>query len=69
MWSTFYYHKKHYGYIRAFIKILPKFISSTIKFVIYMIIFNKFKSDIHKHRILGIINSVLLKKSWYRPKV
>ncbi|WP_440670736.1 glycosyltransferase family 2 protein [Candidatus Pelagibacter sp. HIMB1483] len=69
MWSTFYYHKKHFGYIQAFIRILPKLISSTLKFVIYMVIFNKFKSDIYKHRILGIINSVLLKKSWYRPKV
>jgi len=69
MWSTFYYHKKHFGYIQAFIRILPKLISSTLKFVIYMMIFNKFKSDIYKHRILGIINSVLLKKSWYRPKV
>ena len=69
MWSTFYFHKKHFGYIQAFIRILPKLISSTLKFVIYMMIFNKFKSDIYKHRILGIINSVLLKKSWYRPKV
>tara|TARA_B100000035_G_scaffold144387_1_gene122954 strand:- start:459 stop:1301 length:843 start_codon:yes stop_codon:yes gene_type:complete len=69
MWSTFYFHKKHFGYIQAFIRILPKLISSTIKFVVYMMIFNKFKRDIYKHRILGIINSVLLKKSWYRPKV
>ena len=69
MWSTFYYHKKHNGYIRAFIVILPKLISSIIKFVIYMLIFKKFKSDIYKHRILGIINSVILKKSWYRPRV
>ena len=69
MWSTFYFHKKHFGYIQAFIRILPKLISSTLKFVVYMMIFNKFKRDIYKHRILGIINSVLLKKSWYRPKV
>ena len=61
--------KKHNGYIRAFIVILPKLISSIIKFVIYMLIFKKFKSDIYKHRILGIINSVILKKSWYRPRV
>ena len=69
MWSTFYFHKKHFGYIQAFIRILPKLISSTLKFVVYMMIFNKFKRDIYKHRISGIINSVLLKKSWYRPKV
>ena len=69
MWSSFYYHKKHYGYINAFIKIFPKLLSSLIKFVFYLLIFQKFKSDIYKHRVFGIINSVLLKKSWYRPRI
>ena len=69
MWSSFYYYKKHYGYLSALIRIFPKLISSSIKFIIYLLIFKKFKSDIYKHRVLGIINSVLLKKSWYRPKI
>ena len=69
MWSSFYYHKKHYGYMSGLIKIFPKLLSSTIKFVIYLLIFKKFKSDVYKYRVLGIINSVLLKKSWYRPKI
>ena len=69
MWSSFYYHKKHHGYLTALIKIFPKLISSSIKFVVYLLIFKRFKSDIYKHRVLGIINSVLLKKSWYRPKI
>ena len=69
MWSSFYYHKKHYGYINALLKISPKLLSSLIKFIFYLLIFQKFKSDIYKHRVFGIINSVLLKKSWYRPKI
>ena len=69
MWSTFYFHKKHYGYLTAMIKILPKLSSSLIKFIIFLITFQKYKSEIYKHRLSGIINSVLLKKSWYRPKV
>ena len=69
MWSSFYYHKKHHGYLIALIRIFPKLISSSIKFIVYLLIFKKFKSDIYKHRVLGIINSVLLKKSWYRPKI
>jgi len=69
MWSSFYYHKKHHGYLIALIRIFPKLISSSIKFVVYLLIFKRFKSDIYKHRVLGIINSVLLKKSWYRPKI
>ena len=67
MWSTFYFNKKHYGYLFALIKILPKFLSSLFKFIFCKIFLKKNKSDIYKHRILGIINSVLLKKSWYRP--
>jgi GT2 family glycosyltransferase len=69
MWSSFYFNKKHYGYLSALIKIFPKFFSSLFKFIFYLIIFKKDKSDIYKHRLLGIINSVLLKKSWYRPFV
>ena len=69
MWSSFYFNKKHYGYLFALIKIFPKFFSSLFKFIFYLIIFKKNKSDIYKHRLLGIINSVLLKKSWYRPFV
>ena len=69
MWSSFYFNKKHYGYLFALIKIFPKFFSSLFKFIFYLIIFKKNKSDIYKHRLLGIINSVLLKKSWYRLSV
>ena len=69
MWSSFYYHKKHYGYINALLKISPKLLSSLTKFIFYLLIFQKFKSDIYKHRVFGIINSVLLKKSWYRPSI
>ena len=69
MWSTFYFHKKHYGYLTAMIKILPKLSSSLIKFIIFLITFQKYKSEIYKHRLSGIINSVLLRKSWYRPKL
>ena len=69
MWSSFYYHKKHYGYFNALVKISPKLLSSLIKFIFYLLIFQKFKSDIYKHRVFGIINSVLLKKSWYRPRI
>ena len=69
MWSTFYFHKKHYGYLSAIIKILPKLFSSFFKFIIFFITFQKSKSEIYKHRLLGIINSILLRKSSFRPKL
>ena len=46
MWSTFYFHKKHYGYLFALIKIIPKMISSIIKVIFYSLVFNK-KTEIY----------------------
>ena len=69
MWSTFYFHKKHYGYIIAIIKIFPKFLSSMMKMIFYGIISNNEKKDIYNCRFNGILNSILMKKSWYRPKI
>ena len=69
MWSTFYFHKKHYGYMFALIKILPKFFSAIFKTIFYKIIFNSKKKDIYYCRFEGILNSILMRKSWYRPKI
>ena len=69
MWSTFYYNKKHNGYLIALLIILPKLFTTTFKFFIYSIFKNKEKKEIYKQRYLGLINSILGKTSWYRPKV
>ena len=69
MWSTFYFHKKHQGFPLALLKILPKFISAFIKVIIYSIIINKKKRDIYYCRLSGIFNSMIGKKSWYRPSL
>ena len=69
MWSTFYYNKKHNGYLIALLIILPKLFTATFKFFIYSIFKNKEKKEIYKQRYLGLINSILGKTSWYRPKV
>tara|TARA_Y100000768_G_C23895015_1_gene642141 strand:- start:284 stop:1126 length:843 start_codon:yes stop_codon:yes gene_type:complete len=69
MWSTFYFYKKHYGYLIALLRILPKFFSSLFKLIFFKLISNKEKEDIYHCRFYGILNSILLKKSWYRPKI
>ena len=69
MWSSFYFHRKHYGYIFAILKILPKLLSSLIKMIFFKFTSNKEKKDIYSCRFYGILNSILLKKSWYRPKI
>ena len=69
MWSIFYYNKKYNGYIIALIKIFPKLIKSFFKTIFYFLVFNKKKSLIYYYRLSGILNSILGKKSWYRPNV
>jgi GT2 family glycosyltransferase len=68
MWSTFNYHKKYKGFFVSFFIILPKMISAIIKVLIYTLIFNK-KKKIYYQRLSGLINAIMGKNSWYRPKV
>jgi len=69
MWSTFYFHKKHKGFIVALIIIFPKLLSSLFKTIFFQLIFNKEKKDIYLNRLSGITNSILGKKSWRRPTI
>ena len=69
MWSTFYFNKKHYGYLNSLVRISGKFFSSILKILFYTLIFNKEKKKIYFFRLSGLFNSIIGKKSWYRPKV
>jgi len=69
MWSKFYFYKKHNGYLKALLISFPIMIRSIIKFIYYLLKFNKYKKKIYKMRFLGLLNSMLGRKSWYRPKV
>ena len=67
-WSKIYYRKKHYGFIFAFIIGLPSFISSCLKCLFFLIFKNKFKFKIFFCKASGFYNSLINKKSWYRPR-
>ena len=69
MWSSFYFYKKHYGYFLAILKISPKLISALLKMIFFKFTLNNEKKDIYQCRFDGILNSILLKKSWYRPNI
>ena len=69
MWSTFYYQKKYKGFFLAFVVIFPKLVSAVIKTLFYSLIFKKEKRDIYFCRLSGIFNSILGKRSWYRPAI
>ena len=67
MWSKFYFNKKYNGYFYSLLITLPSFASSITKFLLF-----KFKRDHkkkiqYKMRFLGLLNSYMLKKSYYRP--
>jgi len=67
MWSKFYFFKKHYGFLIAFIKTFPIFLSSFFKYVFYFFTLNNKKKNVYKMRLLGLLNSYLLRRSFFRP--
>ena len=69
MWSTFYFNKKHYGYMNSLYKISGKFLSSLIKTIFYFLVFKKSKQKIYQHRLSGLFNSIIGRESWYRPNL
>ena len=66
MWSYFYYHKKNEGYFNALKVSLAKLIRSLFKLILFTIIFNKKKRTNYCYRFLGLLNSMIGKKSSYR---
>ena len=66
MWSYFYYHKKNEGYFKALQVSFGKLIRSFLKFIFFTLIFNKKKRTIYFYRFLGLLNSMMGKKSLFR---
>ena len=69
MWSKFYFNRKHYGYLKALLSIFGNLISAKIKFLYFLITFNSHKRKIYQMRLSGLLNSIIGKKSFYRPKL
>ena len=61
-WSSFYYHKKHYSFVKSFMVHLTKLIKFFILKNLYKLIKNK-KADTFKFRFNGLFHSILGKKS------
>ena len=69
IWSKFYFKKKHFGFLKAFLDGFPNFILSLFKSIFYLIINNKIKKKIYFNRASGFYNSLIGKPSWYRPNL
>tara|TARA_B100001057_G_scaffold62976_1_gene56471 strand:- start:2303 stop:3208 length:906 start_codon:yes stop_codon:yes gene_type:complete len=68
MWSSFYFYKKNYSYIKALSKMLGKLIKSFLKFNYYFLTLQKEKKEKYLYRFLGILNSMIGRSSFFRDK-
>tara|TARA_Y100001936_G_scaffold191160_1_gene190218 strand:+ start:208 stop:546 length:339 start_codon:yes stop_codon:yes gene_type:complete len=68
MWSKFHFNKKHRGIFVSLLLGLISLLGNFIKYSYCLLTFNK-KRNIYRMRMLGIVNALLGKQSWYRPKI
>ena len=66
IWSMFYYNKKNYGYFFALRKSISRLFRSILRIIYYSIRFDKKGRVIYTYRLLGLLNSIFLKKSNFR---
>lgn len=66
LWSNFYYHRKHYGYLYSLQKNLIKLLSSLFKFLLFTILIQSSKRDKYLYRFLGLLNSMTGQPSSFR---
>ena len=69
IWSKFYFNKKHYGYLFAFVTGIPNFLSAIFKFILFLFFNKRKKRQIYFQRISGFVSAVLGKNSNYRPNI
>jgi len=69
MWSTFYFHKKHFGVIKAYQKTIFKLFSAILKFIFYTLLRKNIQKNIYRARISGIFNAMTGKSSWFRTNI
>ncbi len=66
-WSKFYYFKKNYSYLYAFKKSLPILVKLIFRYFSNLVFNKKRERDLIKAEFNGMIASVFLKKSSFRP--
>jgi N-acetylglucosaminyl-diphospho-decaprenol L-rhamnosyltransferase len=69
MWSNFYFYKKYNSYSASLLKFFPQLLFLSLKIIINLISINKKKLIKNLFRISGLLNAMIGKSSWYRPKI
>tara|TARA_Y100000992_G_scaffold270131_1_gene210306 strand:+ start:274 stop:1170 length:897 start_codon:yes stop_codon:yes gene_type:complete len=65
-WSEFYFYKKNYSYFYALRKCFLKLLKFLILMPYYKVMFDKSQFDRNKYSFLGLLNSIIGKKSSFR---
>jgi GT2 family glycosyltransferase len=65
-WSYFYFHKKHYSFMNAFISARKILFVNFVKLIFNLLIINLKKFSIYKNFFLGYFNCLVGNKSYYR---
>ena len=68
-WSKFYFFKKNNSYFYALRKVSPNLFRSLLRYLYSKIIFDNKKAILNKAIFSGILNAILLRKSFYRPSI
>tara|TARA_Y200000002_G_C22670037_1_gene659634 strand:+ start:57 stop:923 length:867 start_codon:yes stop_codon:yes gene_type:complete len=68
-WSKFYFFRKNNNYFYAIKKVLPNIYQNLIGIIISLFKLNMIELRLHKSSLSGIINSILLRKAFYRPNI
>jgi len=69
MWSKFYFDKKHKGFYLSLMMGITSLLFNFLKYFVYIVRLNNHKKRIYFMRVSGLVNSMLGKKSSYRPKI
>ena len=68
-WSKVYFEKKYFNIFLVYFKFSSLLVLQSLKIIFYITLLNK-KEVINKSmRFLGVLNSLLGRSSWYRPKL
>ena len=68
-WSKFYFYRKNFSYLYALKRILPNIYRSITTVLRSIIKKDKINYELGKAELSGVLNSLLLKESAYRPKI
>ena len=68
MWSRFYFYKKNYGYFYSLRKNFGRLVGSSLKTLLYFLLFNKDKKNKYFHRLSGLYNSMMNNTSYFRGR-